>query len=207
MLHGRLTGNKVVNWDIKVGATSNSIVLCSEGWIAWMYWMYVYVYIFDYVCYRIWSTVWAAWRCSFLSWSSWPWWPLINSPVIQQLVQILSPLMWPRQLTETGSFSHPTELQVCLPPPATIYFYFSLFLFNQREANIFFCLFVCLFFSEARLEKNLVATFLLVLKHFLQRHPINQENLLHSHGVATLGALLQKVSLGLCLLHLHQSTC
>lgn len=48
--------------------------------------------------------------------------------------------------------------------------------------------------SEARLEKNLVATFLLVLKHFLQRHPINQENLLHSHGVSTLGALLQKVS-------------
>ncbi|MEQ2183621.1 hypothetical protein GOODEAATRI_000020, partial [Goodea atripinnis] len=39
------------------------------------------------------------------------------------------------------------------------------------------------FFSipEARLEKNLVATFLLTLKHFLQRHPINQENLLHSH--------------------------
>lgn len=50
------------------------------------------------------------------------------------------------------------------------------------------------FLLEARLEKNLVATFLLMLKHFLQRHPINQENLLHSHGVATLGALLQKVS-------------
>lgn len=49
-------------------------------------------------------------------------------------------------------------------------------------------------FLEARLEKNLVATFLLTLKHFLQRHPINQETLLHSHGVATLGVLLQKVS-------------
>lgn len=48
--------------------------------------------------------------------------------------------------------------------------------------------------SEARLEKNLVATFLLVLKHFLQRHLINQENLLYSHGAGTLGALLQKVS-------------
>lgn len=47
---------------------------------------------------------------------------------------------------------------------------------------------------EARLEKNLVATFLLMLKHFLQRHLINQETLLHSHGVATLGVLLQKVS-------------
>uniref|UniRef100_A0A671K7B9 Neurobeachin-like protein 2 n=1 Tax=Sinocyclocheilus anshuiensis TaxID=1608454 RepID=A0A671K7B9_9TELE len=43
------------------------------------------------------------------------------------------------------------------------------------------------------LEKNLVATFLLVIKHFLQRHPINQETLLHSHAVATLGALLQKL--------------
>uniref|UniRef100_A0AAZ3QZJ3 Neurobeachin-like protein 2 n=1 Tax=Oncorhynchus tshawytscha TaxID=74940 RepID=A0AAZ3QZJ3_ONCTS len=46
---------------------------------------------------------------------------------------------------------------------------------------------------KARLEKNLVATFLLVLKHFLQRHPINQESLLHSHGVATLGGLMQKL--------------
>uniref|UniRef100_A0A8C2BB23 Neurobeachin-like protein 2 n=1 Tax=Cyprinus carpio TaxID=7962 RepID=A0A8C2BB23_CYPCA len=47
--------------------------------------------------------------------------------------------------------------------------------------------------SGSELEKNLVATFLLVIKHFLQRHPINQETLLHSHAVATLGALLQKV--------------
>nr|XP_015214918.1 PREDICTED: neurobeachin-like protein 1 [Lepisosteus oculatus] len=47
--------------------------------------------------------------------------------------------------------------------------------------------------SEARLEKNVVATFLLMIKHFIQRHPINQENLIHSHGVATLGALLQKL--------------
>ncbi|XP_025903832.1 neurobeachin-like protein 1 isoform X2 [Nothoprocta perdicaria] len=47
--------------------------------------------------------------------------------------------------------------------------------------------------SEARLEKNIVATFILMMKHFIQRHPVNQENLIHSHGVATLGALLQKV--------------
>uniref|UniRef100_A0ACB8G153 Neurobeachin-like protein 1 n=1 Tax=Sphaerodactylus townsendi TaxID=933632 RepID=A0ACB8G153_9SAUR len=47
--------------------------------------------------------------------------------------------------------------------------------------------------SEARLEKNIVATFILVIKHFIQRHPINQENLVHTHGVATLGALLQNV--------------
>uniref|UniRef100_A0A670IP21 Neurobeachin-like protein 2 n=1 Tax=Podarcis muralis TaxID=64176 RepID=A0A670IP21_PODMU len=47
--------------------------------------------------------------------------------------------------------------------------------------------------SEARLEKNIVATFILMIKHFIQRHPINQDNLVHSHGVATLGALLQKV--------------
>lgn len=49
-------------------------------------------------------------------------------------------------------------------------------------------------FAEARLEKNVVATFILVIKHFIQRHHVNQENLIHSHGVATLGALLQKVS-------------
>ncbi|XP_069839468.1 neurobeachin-like protein 1 isoform X4 [Dendropsophus ebraccatus] len=47
--------------------------------------------------------------------------------------------------------------------------------------------------SEARLEKNIIATFILLIKHFIQRHPINQENLMHSHGVTTLGALLQKV--------------
>uniref|UniRef100_A0A670IMK9 Neurobeachin-like protein 2 n=1 Tax=Podarcis muralis TaxID=64176 RepID=A0A670IMK9_PODMU len=41
--------------------------------------------------------------------------------------------------------------------------------------------------------KNIVATFILMIKHFIQRHPINQDNLVHSHGVATLGALLQKV--------------
>uniref|UniRef100_A0A674JLI8 Neurobeachin-like protein 2 n=1 Tax=Terrapene triunguis TaxID=2587831 RepID=A0A674JLI8_9SAUR len=46
---------------------------------------------------------------------------------------------------------------------------------------------------KARLEKNIVATFILMIKHFIQRHPINQDNLIHSHGVATLGALLQKV--------------
>uniref|UniRef100_A0AAR2KCX7 Neurobeachin-like protein 2 n=1 Tax=Pygocentrus nattereri TaxID=42514 RepID=A0AAR2KCX7_PYGNA len=47
--------------------------------------------------------------------------------------------------------------------------------------------------SEARLEKNLAATFLLVVKHFLQRHTVNQETLLHCHGAATLGTLLQKL--------------
>ncbi|XP_075385717.1 neurobeachin-like protein 1 isoform X2 [Tenrec ecaudatus] len=47
--------------------------------------------------------------------------------------------------------------------------------------------------SESRLERNLVATFILIVKHFIQRHPINQDNLIHSHGVATLGVLLQKV--------------
>uniref|UniRef100_A0A8D2QKS5 Neurobeachin-like protein 2 n=1 Tax=Zonotrichia albicollis TaxID=44394 RepID=A0A8D2QKS5_ZONAL len=47
--------------------------------------------------------------------------------------------------------------------------------------------------AEARLEKNIVATFILMIKHFIQGHHVNQENLIHSHGVATLGALLQKV--------------
>uniref|UniRef100_A0A667HT86 Neurobeachin like 1 n=1 Tax=Lynx canadensis TaxID=61383 RepID=A0A667HT86_LYNCA len=46
---------------------------------------------------------------------------------------------------------------------------------------------------KSRLERNLIATFILIVKHFIQRHPINQDNLIHSHGVATLGALLQKV--------------
>uniref|UniRef100_A0A663LW83 Neurobeachin like 1 n=1 Tax=Athene cunicularia TaxID=194338 RepID=A0A663LW83_ATHCN len=56
-----------------------------------------------------------------------------------------------------------------------------------KQLLLLFC------FAEARLEKNIVATFILMIKHFIQRHHVNQENLIHSHGVATLGALLQKV--------------
>uniref|UniRef100_A0A670XXN3 Neurobeachin like 1 n=1 Tax=Pseudonaja textilis TaxID=8673 RepID=A0A670XXN3_PSETE len=48
-------------------------------------------------------------------------------------------------------------------------------------------------FTEARLEKNIIATFILMIKHFIQRHPVNQDNLIHTHGIATLGVLLQKV--------------
>uniref|UniRef100_A0A8C0BJN3 Neurobeachin-like protein 2 n=1 Tax=Buteo japonicus TaxID=224669 RepID=A0A8C0BJN3_9AVES len=46
---------------------------------------------------------------------------------------------------------------------------------------------------DIKVNKNIVATFILMIKHFIQRHHVNQENLIHSHGVATLGALLQKV--------------
>uniref|UniRef100_A0A665U2L6 Neurobeachin-like protein 2 n=1 Tax=Echeneis naucrates TaxID=173247 RepID=A0A665U2L6_ECHNA len=116
MLHGRLTGNKVVNWDIK------DMINCVGG----------------------------------LS---------VLFPILEQLA-----LVTPDQHT-----SDPAAGSDYITP-------------DRPFGTI-----VCLGFSEARLEKNLVATFLLVLKHFLQRHPINQENLLHSHGVATLGALLQKV--------------
>uniref|UniRef100_A0A8C4KFS9 Neurobeachin-like protein 2 n=1 Tax=Dromaius novaehollandiae TaxID=8790 RepID=A0A8C4KFS9_DRONO len=59
------------------------------------------------------------------------------------------------------------------------------------KVNKFLLVLFC--FAEARLEKNIVATFILMIKHFIQRHHVNQENLIHSHGVATLGALLQKV--------------
>uniref|UniRef100_A0A665U2V5 Neurobeachin-like protein 2 n=1 Tax=Echeneis naucrates TaxID=173247 RepID=A0A665U2V5_ECHNA len=122
MLHGRLTGNKVVNWDIK------DMINCVGG----------------------------------LS---------VLFPILEQLA-----LVTPDQHT-----SDPAAGSDYITPDVT----------TPRP----FGTIVCLGFSEARLEKNLVATFLLVLKHFLQRHPINQENLLHSHGVATLGALLQKVFL------------
>uniref|UniRef100_A0A665U108 Neurobeachin-like 1 n=1 Tax=Echeneis naucrates TaxID=173247 RepID=A0A665U108_ECHNA len=123
MLHGRLTGNKVVNWDIK------DMINCVGG----------------------------------LS---------VLFPILEQLA-----LVTPDQHT-----SDPAAGSDYITPDVT----------TPRP----FGTIVCLGFSEARLEKNLVATFLLVLKHFLQRHPINQENLLHSHGVATLGALLQKLPAG-----------
>uniref|UniRef100_A0A8C5MFF3 Neurobeachin-like protein 2 n=1 Tax=Leptobrachium leishanense TaxID=445787 RepID=A0A8C5MFF3_9ANUR len=48
--------------------------------------------------------------------------------------------------------------------------------------------------SESRLERNGVAAFLLMIKNFIQYHPVNQESLLQCHGPAIIGALLQKVS-------------
>uniref|UniRef100_A0A7M4E3Q1 Neurobeachin-like protein 2 n=1 Tax=Crocodylus porosus TaxID=8502 RepID=A0A7M4E3Q1_CROPO len=48
--------------------------------------------------------------------------------------------------------------------------------------------------SEGRLERNSVAAFLLLVKNFIRRHPVNQESLVQCHGPAIIGALLQKVS-------------
>ncbi|CAM5094801.1 unnamed protein product [Eretmochelys imbricata] len=48
--------------------------------------------------------------------------------------------------------------------------------------------------SEGRLENNGVAAFLLLVKNFIQHHPVNQESLVQCHGPAIIGALLQKVS-------------
>ncbi|XP_064167820.1 neurobeachin-like protein 1 isoform X1 [Anguilla rostrata] len=120
MLHGRLTGNKVVNWDIK------DMINCVGGL------------------------------------------PVLF-PILEQLA-----VLPPDQATE------PPGSEFITPDLATPAEGDWVMLPSNRA-------------SEARLEKNMVATFLLVIKHFIQRHPINQESLLHSHGVATLGALLQKL--------------
>ncbi|XP_030637055.1 neurobeachin-like protein 1 [Chanos chanos] len=119
-LHGRLTGNKVVNWDIK------DMINCVGGL------------------------------------------PVLL-PILEQLT-----LMTPDQQAD------PAGSEFITPDSATPAEGDWVILPSNRA-------------SEARLEKSLGATFLLVLKHFLQRHPINQESLLHSHGVATLGVLLQKL--------------
>uniref|UniRef100_A0AAY4EYE6 Neurobeachin-like protein 2 n=1 Tax=Denticeps clupeoides TaxID=299321 RepID=A0AAY4EYE6_9TELE len=120
LLHGRLTGNKVVNWDIK------DMINCVGG-----------------------------------------------LPVLFPILEQLS-LLTPEQQTEppgsefiTPDLSTPAEGDWVILP-------------SNRA-------------SEARLEKNLVATFLLVIKHFLQRHPINQESLLTAHAIPTVGALLQRL--------------
>ncbi|XP_007949943.1 neurobeachin-like protein 2 [Orycteropus afer afer] len=47
--------------------------------------------------------------------------------------------------------------------------------------------------SEARMEKNVVAAFLLMLRNFLQGHTVNQESLVQCQGPAIIGALLRKV--------------
>uniref|UniRef100_A0AAR2JTD0 Neurobeachin-like protein 2 n=1 Tax=Pygocentrus nattereri TaxID=42514 RepID=A0AAR2JTD0_PYGNA len=113
LLHGRLTGNKVVNWDIK------DMINCVGGL------------------------------------------PVLF-PILEQLT-----LLTPDPADTSGSEFITPETPSVIP----LYVYVS----------------------EARLEKNLAATFLLVVKHFLQRHTVNQETLLHCHGAATLGTLLQKV--------------
>ncbi|XP_051798116.1 neurobeachin-like protein 1 isoform X1 [Acanthochromis polyacanthus] len=125
MLHGRLTGNKVVNWDIK------DMINCVGG---------VPVLI----------------------------------PILEQLALV----------TPDQQNSDPAAGSDFITPDVTTPADGDWVILPSNRA------------SEARLEKNLVATFLLVLKHFLQRHLINQENLLHSHGVGTLGALLQKLPPG-----------
>ncbi|XP_058471810.1 neurobeachin-like protein 1 isoform X2 [Solea solea] len=126
-LHGRLTGNKVVNWDIK------DMVNCVGG------------------------------------------------------VSVLFPVLEQLSLTTSDQDQHgsdPAAGSEFITPDVSTPADGDWVILPSNRA------------SEARLEKNLVATFLLVLKHFLQRHHINQENLLHSHGVATLGALLQKLCSG-----------
>uniref|UniRef100_A0A4W5JX16 Neurobeachin-like protein 2 n=1 Tax=Hucho hucho TaxID=62062 RepID=A0A4W5JX16_9TELE len=125
LLHGRLTGNKVVNWDIK------DMINCVGGL------------------------------------------PVLF-PILEQLT-LLTP--------ENHTAADPTASELISPTPdvATSPGDGDWVILPSNRS------------SEARLEKNLVATFLLVLKHFLQRHPINQESLLHSHGVATLGGLMQKL--------------
>ncbi|MEE6521293.1 hypothetical protein FKM82_019424, partial [Ascaphus truei] len=119
LLHGRLTGNKVVNWDIK------DMINCIGG---------------------------------------------LNTlfPLLEQISCLNGP---PSEKSET----------IALAPE----------LLTPLEGD--FVVLSSTKSSEARLEKNIVATFILMVKHFIQRHSINQENLIHSHGVATLGALLQKV--------------
>ncbi|XP_020794739.2 neurobeachin-like protein 1 [Boleophthalmus pectinirostris] len=125
-LHGRLTGNKVVNWDIK------DVINCVGGL------------------------------------------PVLF-PVLEQLALVTPD----PQTSDPGSGSS----DFITPDVSTPAEGDWVILPSTRA-------------SESRLEKNLVATFLLVLKHFLQRHPINQETLLHTHGVSTLGALLQKLPVG-----------
>ncbi|XP_054585901.1 neurobeachin-like protein 2 isoform X1 [Eptesicus fuscus] len=49
---------------------------------------------------------------------------------------------------------------------------------------------------EERMERNAVAAFLLMLRNFLQGHPVNQESLVQCQGPAILGALLRKVPSG-----------
>ncbi|XP_017652967.2 neurobeachin-like protein 2 isoform X2 [Nannospalax galili] len=47
--------------------------------------------------------------------------------------------------------------------------------------------------SEERMERNVVAAFLLMLRNFLQGHAVNQESLVQCQGPAIIGALLRKV--------------
>ncbi|POI31632.1 hypothetical protein CIB84_004617, partial [Bambusicola thoracicus] len=119
LLHGRLTGNKVVNWDIK------DMINCIGG------------------------------------------------------VNVLFPLL--EQISFLGRQMPEKSVGETLPPEVVTPVEGDWVVLSSTKA------------SEARLEKNIVATFILVIKHFIERHHVNQENLIHSHGVATLGTLLQKV--------------
>ncbi|KAM4836011.1 neurobeachin-like protein 1 [Thomomys bottae] len=118
-LHGRLTGNKVVNWDIK------DIINCIGG--------------------------------------------------LNVLFPLLEQISYFNEGQISEGMNESTVVELVAPPEGE-----CLVLASTKA-------------SESRLEKNLLATFILIVKHFIQRHPINQDSLIQSHGVATLGALLQKV--------------
>lgn len=49
-------------------------------------------------------------------------------------------------------------------------------------------------YADTKLEQNQVAAFLTLLRHMLQTKPVNQDTFVRTHGAATVGALLQKVS-------------
>ncbi|XP_078109197.1 neurobeachin-like protein 2 isoform X2 [Sander vitreus] len=47
--------------------------------------------------------------------------------------------------------------------------------------------------AEARLERNSIAAFLLMVKNLIRHHPVNQESLQRCHGPSIIGAMLSKV--------------
>ncbi len=51
------------------------------------------------------------------------------------------------------------------------------------------------YLAENALEQNQVAGFLTLLKNFVSSSPVNQDSLVRTNAIATLGALLQKVCL------------
>ncbi len=139
MLHGRLTGNKVVNWDIKVCMPSpflwtlllirfcSSVVICPSVFS-------VILLKLSLVFCRTWSTVSGGFLCCSQSWNSWLCWPLICITWTPR-GQSSSPLTQPHPLMETGSYCPQTERQVStrsLEGNTTIY----ILLIDQRNAKI-----------------------------------------------------------------------
>ena len=76
--------------------------------------------------------------------------------------------------------------------------------FNHNELRTWpFLTLTLTFVADSKLNQNNVAGFLILIRNFVQCHRDNQDSLVRTQAISTLGALLQRVSVAQTLLSVH----